>query len=107
MVLNLDASSVRDIISVFGNYTPGIDLPSGPQNRILENLTKHDLNSTPCLYLPVATEMDFGRDFAAQVILHSFLENSFSWIYRHPRMVTDVSIKVRIQYSYIVDMSKY
>lgn len=105
LVLNLDSLSIRNIISVFDNYTPGIELPSGPQNQILEKLTKHDLNSTPCLYLPVATEMDFGRDFSAQVILHSFLENSFSWIYRHPRMVTKVSIQVRIQYSYIVDVS--
>ena len=94
LVVRLDSCSIRNIEHLHSNLSTQMELPSIPENRALIDLIKHDLNAAVSLSLDRATDSEFSKDFSAEIILHSFTSNSFSWIYRHPRKVTSVSLQV-------------
>jgi len=94
LVVRLDSYSIRNIEHLHSNLRTQMELPSLPEKHTLGDLIKHDLNALVSLSFDRATGSEFSKDSSAEIILHSFINYSFIWIYRHPRNVIGISLQV-------------
>lgn len=95
IVVNLNTKTIALIKSIVHQVgKDGTIRPKGPKNCTLENLAKDDLASMPSTFSTHGTGDEFSGESSTELIVHSFRNSSFSWIYRLPRKVNRISLQV-------------
>lgn len=95
LVFKLDSCSIRDIQHLRRFHCSAMEFHVFPQSHLLDDSPEHDQISVASLALFEATLNKLGKHSSPEVILRSFANRSLSWMYKYPRTVTTVSLKVR------------